>query len=78
IITFGDNTYGQLGTMKLPAGVHSRYGQNTSHVMTVEAGGDCNFATTARGKVYAWGSNRWGQLGSSLGHVMCEAPFHIP
>lgn len=43
IITFGDNTYGQLGTMKLPAGVHSRYGQNTSHVMTVDVlrGKDC-------------------------------------
>ncbi|KAF4677863.1 hypothetical protein FOL47_008928 [Perkinsus chesapeaki] len=53
---------------------HNHHRQKASHVMTVDvlrgkdciqvvSGGDSNFAMTAQGRVYAWGSNRWGQLG---------------
>ncbi|KAF4663744.1 hypothetical protein FOL46_004602 [Perkinsus olseni] len=75
ILTFGDNNYGQLGVMRESlAEVSSGCRQKASHVMTVdvlrgkdciqvETGGDSSFAMTAQGRVYAWGSNRWGQLG---------------
>ncbi|KAF4726735.1 hypothetical protein FOZ63_024284, partial [Perkinsus olseni] len=84
ILTFGDNNYGQLGVMRESlAGVSSGCRQKASHVMTVdvlrgkdciqvETGGDSSFAMTAQGRVYAWGSNRWGQLGRLWRSVVVE------
>ena len=82
LLAWGQNAFGQLGngrttdsdlpvTVKLPSGVRAAQ---------VRGGGDFAMALTIGHGVYAWGSNRSGQLGvgrikNGVGHIMSS---HVP
>lgn len=63
--TWGNGKHGALGhdsldVQSVPREVESLRG---SPVVSMAAGGQHTVALTARGRVYAWGNNGWGQLG---------------
>lgn len=68
---FGLNDFGQLGTgdtqnQMYPVQVKGPDGQGfLENVVQVGAGWHCSYALKSDGTVWAWGSNEFGQLGSS-------------
>jgi alpha-tubulin suppressor-like RCC1 family protein len=68
----GNNNKGQLGietikfrTRPSPTLVESL---SSFQITSIAAGGDCSFAVTSSGSVFAWGDGHLGQLG--LGNFM--------
>lgn len=74
VVTWGDNTYGQLGNSDVdnnqstPVYVVSSTGERLSDIIAVTAGAFHSYALTTNGLVYAWGNNTNKQLadGSSI------------
>jgi hypothetical protein len=62
--TWGENTYGQLGTRNYADSATPVQVSNLSGVTQVAAGEDHTVALTGEGQVWAWGLNMDGQLGN--------------
>jgi LPXTG-motif cell wall-anchored protein len=65
LLAWGDNTYGQLGDgsstrRTAPVPVHLPAG---TEITAVASGDDHALALTSTGEIYAWGYNRYGQIG---------------
>lgn len=72
VYSMGNNNKGQLGVETAqfrdrpsPTLVESL---SNFHIASIAAGGDCSFAVTSSGSVFAWGDGNLGQLG--LGNFM--------
>jgi alpha-tubulin suppressor-like RCC1 family protein len=73
VFAFGSNRYGQLGVAE---GLGQLGGVDTPQLVTiaaadgpvtqVAAGDQTSYALTSTGQVFAWGSNEYGQLGTSI------------
>lgn len=69
----GRNSYGQLGTGKLPTSyevtprdITDSFNLDSSDVIAMVAAGDYySFAVSAKHRVFAWGQNNYGQLGNN-------------
>ncbi len=66
--TWGDNTYGQLGsnrssTENSPVAVQKSDGNRLFNIIDISAGGNHSVALDLQGFVWTWGSNWRGQLG---------------
>src|SRR3954449_7452903 len=77
VVTWGANTYGQLGdgTVVLhhtPAAI-----AGLSSVVQIEGGREHGLARTADGSVYAWGWNRYGQAGTGSSAYQVRSPAPI-
>ena len=72
IATWGDNLEGQLGngdffsrSSTVPTAVEQGFLPAGIHPVAVSAGGSHTLALFSDGKVYAWGDNQYGQVGSN-------------
>jgi alpha-tubulin suppressor-like RCC1 family protein len=77
VVTWGANTYGQLGdgTVVLhhtPAAI-----AGLSSVVQIEGGREHGLARTADGSVYAWGWNRYGQVGHGSSAYQVRSPVLV-
>ena len=75
---WGNNSYGQLGLNHknnpvLPPSKIS----NLSNIVSVTAGMTSSYALDVDGKVYAWGSNVWGELGDGTSSEKLQ-PIQVP
>jgi alpha-tubulin suppressor-like RCC1 family protein len=71
VTCWGSNTSGQLGTPSLPSGLYTEgqqvqfaNGTALGDIKEIAAGGTHSCALTNGGRVYCWGSNGRGQLGT--------------
>jgi len=76
---WGDNDRGQLGTgtrtsSNVPLHVDVPKGVN---FVTVSSGGFASYATDGSGRLWAWGDNRSGQLGTGSGTAMATTPIEV-
>jgi len=79
IWAWGDNDRGQLGTgtrtsSNVPLHVDVPKGVN---FVTVSSGGFASYATDGSGRLWAWGDNRSGQLGTGSGTAMATTPIEV-
>ncbi len=69
VFTFGSNSYGQLGNgtndfYASPIEITSGFSlSGEEKIIQIIAGGNHSLAISSTGKVYAWGSNNYGELG---------------
>ncbi|MDE6107544.1 MAG: hypothetical protein K2F83_02575, partial [Oscillospiraceae bacterium] len=71
----GSITHGGYIAVPVPvkSGTSSEEGENRlSGVIAITAGADFSLALTAEGRVYSWGDNRRGQLGTNQAHTTVE------
>ncbi len=76
---WGNGAYGQLGTGSLlstPVPVHVPFPAGT-HFVVVNSGGYASYAIDAAGKLWAWGSNSVGQLGTGAGVGSQPSPVAV-
>lgn len=80
VISFGDNTHGQLGRPTPDASTEEpALVESLSGVIQVAAGSDCSFALTETGQVHAWGENDRGQLGLGMADALPHpTPTPVP
>lgn len=76
--SFGDNTFGQLGTDDGMPGAHASPAAVSAlrDVTTVAAGGNFSLALKSDGTVWAWGDNANGQLGDGT-NVSKKQPVQV-
>ncbi len=71
IFLWGENGFGQLGTgfshdQKEPVDIFMSFGlDDNEYIASVELGGYHSFAMTTEGRLFVWGSNYSGQLGTN-------------
>ncbi len=70
IFAWGNNDHGQLGNNSttnspVPVKVYSGGVLKNRKIIAIGAGWDYAFALSCDGKVYAWGGNKYGQLGNN-------------
>lgn len=61
IYTWGDNNYGQLGTMNMFESSTPRL--VGEQIISVQCGANHTLALTESGQIFAWGRNNYGQIG---------------
>ena len=83
IATWGDNREGQLGngdpittSSTVPTTVDQGFLPDGIHPVAISAGGSHTLSLFSDGKVYAWGDNQFGQLGSN--DPPSDHPLPIP
>jgi uncharacterized delta-60 repeat protein len=83
IATWGDNREGQLGngdpittSSTVPTTVDQGFLPDGIHPVAISAGGSHTLSLFSDGKVYAWGDNQFGQLGSN--DAPSDHPLPIP
>lgn len=65
VFTWGDNSYGQLGTGSFMTEESPVKVEGVTDVIAVATGAYHTMALTANGNVYTWGRNTYGQLGNN-------------
>ena len=77
-ISFGQNTWGQLGTGNRIPRNHEYKIEILSrlNIVALFEGKFCMFALTYIGQVFAWGANHWGQLG--IGYISKPDTYFKP
>lgn len=71
VLTWGYNTYGQLGNKSTassatPVYVVDEFGEQIKNIKYISAGSSHMMALTESGEVWAWGLNNYGQLGINV------------
>lgn len=79
---WGSNTYGQLGTgnttdSNAPRRVSGLGAAGQPKARNIATGGIHTCALTSNGRVYCWGSNLFGQLGSNLSVAYSATPVEV-
>ncbi len=80
VFAWGENGWGQLGddtTINQTAGVWVRLPAG-ARITAIAAGDSHSLALTADGRVYAWGDNGWGELGTPAGQTCSGMVICIP
>jgi alpha-tubulin suppressor-like RCC1 family protein len=80
VISWGDNTNGQLGNGGAGSGVHSTTPQNVlnlSGVSAISAGTRHSLALLSSGTVFGWGHNEEGELGIGGGISRSDEPVRM-
>ena len=71
VYSFGDNTYGQLGTgntveARVPVNITANFTLNPGETfINIEAGERHGVVLTSTGRVFTWGNNQYGQIGDN-------------
>ncbi|MBQ4088094.1 MAG: fibronectin type III domain-containing protein [Clostridia bacterium] len=79
LYAWGNNYSGQLGIGSEALMVENpTVVSKLENVLSVAAGAEHALALTADGNVYAWGDNRYGQLGCGSAENMISEPVQIP
>ncbi len=80
LMAWGADGEGELGTgVRTTTVTEPKAVSGLSEVTAVSGGGDTSLATTANGKLYAWGTNQNGELGQGTAGVEpSDVPLEVP
>eukprot|EP01124_Arcella_intermedia_P003041 TRINITY_DN11657_c0_g1_i2.p2 TRINITY_DN11657_c0_g1~~TRINITY_DN11657_c0_g1_i2.p2 ORF type:complete len:320 (-),score=90.01 TRINITY_DN11657_c0_g1_i2:1221-2102(-) len=82
VYSYGENTTGQLGVVKVSLKEEIKYPQLISVledqvITTIACGGNHSIAITNTSEIWVWGSNKYGQIGLEMKYKMVQVPLKM-